>query len=490
MSFSRKSGAASRGSTGSNKVRKRSRDVYPDPEPDDLTELLPSTHMDHIAAKLKKVAQNRPIKAFLDDSGRLVDENGTLLEPETGKGKNDTRRQPPKKEEIEPGLYDKPKSAYFDESLVHMKGKDRKRMIFGETGKYTEQGEKMRKLMDARKEFKEKRKAADADLKMSAPQIQPSETAVVLTEEQLQSDITDVPDTEWWDASILLTKSYSDVRDDLTSDALQWRLKFKVLTHYIEHPVPIEGPNSAAAPEPQALILTKKEAKKIRTRTRVEREKDKQEQIAMGLLAPPPPKVKISNIMKVMGKEAVQDPTTIERFVRTQMAERMGRHEARNQERKLDPDAKRRKIIGKMTREANEDPVSSIYRINALHSARAIWKIIENAKQLHLTGMLIRTNGVNLVMIDGGRKPTRKFSRLLLHRIDYELAENEDNKNNACCVWQGYSERKMQKEFKSLTFTDGLKAKKYLDTLGSGHYWDMAVSGREQKVEDDCDELV
>ena len=47
-----------------------------------------------------------------------------------------------------------------------------------------------------------------------------------------------------------------------------------------------------------------------------------QDLIAQGLLEPPKPKVKISNMMRVLGENAVMDPTAIESEVRQQMQER------------------------------------------------------------------------------------------------------------------------------------------------------------------------
>ena len=64
------------------------------------------------------------------------------------------------------------------------------------------------------------------------------------------------------------------------------------------------------------------ERKKISRQRRLEREKEKQELISQGLLEPPPPKVKISNLMRVLGDRAVADPSAIEAEVRAQMAER------------------------------------------------------------------------------------------------------------------------------------------------------------------------
>ena len=71
-----------------------------------------------------------------------------------------------------------------------------------------------------------------------------------------------------------------------------------------------------------AVMLTKKERKKMRRQSRAEALKEQQEKIRLGLMPPPEPKVKISNLMRVLGTEAVQDPTKVEEYVRNQMAKR------------------------------------------------------------------------------------------------------------------------------------------------------------------------
>jgi pre-mRNA processing factor 3 (PRP3) len=71
-----------------------------------------------------------------------------------------------------------------------------------------------------------------------------------------------------------------------------------------------------------AAALCPQEQRKLRKQRREEREKEKQELIRQGLLEAPQPKVKISNLMRVLGEEATADPTAIEAQVRLQMAER------------------------------------------------------------------------------------------------------------------------------------------------------------------------
>lgn len=46
---------------------------------------------------------------------------------------------------------------------------------------------------------------------------------------------------------------------------------------------------------------------------RLEKEKDKQEKVKLGLMPPPKPKINLSNYMKVMGKEAIANPSLVEK---------------------------------------------------------------------------------------------------------------------------------------------------------------------------------
>jgi U4/U6 small nuclear ribonucleoprotein PRP3 len=100
-------------------------------------------------------------------------------------------------------------------------------------------------------------------------------------------------------------------------------LKIKLnLTNLIEHPVQMKPPTATDKKVVPTVMLTSKERKKMRRQNRTEAMKEEQEKIRLGLIPPPEPKVKISNLMRVLGTEAVQDPTKVEEYVRNQMAKR------------------------------------------------------------------------------------------------------------------------------------------------------------------------
>merc|ERR1719265_3120993 len=115
----------------------------------------------------------------------------------------------------------------------------------------------------------------------------------------------------------------------------QTEVNVEKITPYVEHPIPIKITTEKEATEAPMMHLTPKERKKLRRLKRQERTQEIRDKIKMGILQPPPPKVKMSNLMRVLGDEAIADPSTVERKVRAQVEQRRKEHEQRNEARKL-----------------------------------------------------------------------------------------------------------------------------------------------------------
>jgi U4/U6 small nuclear ribonucleoprotein PRP3 len=62
------------------------------------------------------------------------------------------------------------------------------------------------------------------------------------------------------------------------------------INRLIEHPVQLKAPTHTDKKIIPAVILTKKEQKKLRRQNRTEALKEQQEKIRLGLIAPPEPK--------------------------------------------------------------------------------------------------------------------------------------------------------------------------------------------------------
>lgn len=271
------------------------------------------------------------------------------------------------------------------------------------------------------------------------------------------------------------------------------KLKMEKINFYVEHPRPIEPPAEPAPPPPQPLKLTKKEQKKLRTQRRLAREKDRQEMIRQGLLEPPKPKVKMSNLMKVLGSEATQDPTRLEREIRTAAAEREQAHVDRNIARKLTPAERREKKERKLFDDPSTlETIVSVYKINDLSHKQTRFKVDVNAQENRLTGCVVISDGISVVIVEGGIKSIKRYGKLMLNRINWASAVNdgeeeeddrEDKPPNKCAlVWQGSVAKQSFNRFLVHECITEAAARKVFSDAGVGHYWDLAVNFSDEQI--------
>jgi hypothetical protein len=119
--------------------------------------------------------------------------------------------------------------------------------------------------------------------------------------------------------------------------------------------------------------------------------------IRQGLIDPPKPKVKISNLMRVLTDEATADPTAVEREVRAQMEERQNAHDDRNEARKLTPaerkEKKMRKLLDDPAGTAAGETQVCVYRVESMANPKNKFRVDINAQENHLTGARIPDAG-------------------------------------------------------------------------------------------------
>ncbi|XP_052875814.1 protein RDM16-like isoform X2 [Gossypium arboreum] len=441
----------------------------------------------------------KPTKApvlRVDALGREIDEHGNLINA-TKPSNLSTLKVNINKQKKDAFQILKPEVEVDAESNPHFDvrmgiNKDKllrpKRMTFQfvEEGKWSKDAEiiKLKSQFGEAKAKELKAKQAQLAKAKAKADINPNliEVSERITKEKLKDPI---PEIEWWDLPILVSGSYDDIADDgvMSKD----KLKKEKITIYIEHPKPIEPPAEPAPPPPQPLKLTKKEQKKLRTQRRLAREKDKQEMIRQGLIEPPKPKVKLSNLMKVLGSEATQDPTKLEMEIRSAAAEREQAHVDRNIARKLTPAERREKKERKLFDDPNTvETIVSVYRINDLSHPKTRFKVDVNAQENRLTGCAVISEGISVVVVEGGSKSIKRYGKLMLRRINWAEAvndndddgdEDEEKPPNKCVlVWQGSVAKSSFSRFSVHECITEAAARKVLADAGVGHYWDLAVN--------------
>ncbi|CAH8253738.1 unnamed protein product [Arabidopsis lyrata] len=437
----------------------------------------------------------KPPVLRVDALGREIDEHGNVisvtkpsnlstLKVNINKRKKDAFQI--LKPQLEADLKENP---HFDTRM----GIDEKKILrpkrmsfqFVEEGKWTRDAENLKFKSHFGEAKAKELKVKQAQLAKATDDINPNLIEVSERVPRKEKPKEPIPDTEWWDANVLINGEYGDIADGTITES---HLKIEKLTHYIEHPRPIEPPAEAAPPPPQPLKLTKKEQKKLRTQRRLAKEKEKQEMIRQGLLEPPKAKVKMSNLMKVLGSEATQDPTKLEKEIRTAAAEREQAHTDRNAARKLTPAEKREKKERKLFDDPTTvETIVSVYKIKKLSHPKTRFKVEMNARENRLTGCSVMTEGMSVVVVEGKSKAIKRYGKLMLKRINWQEAEKKDenedeeeeevNGGNKCwLVWQGSIGKPSFHRFHVHDCVTESTAKKVFMDAGVVHYWDLAVN--------------
>ncbi|VDQ01285.1 unnamed protein product [Trichobilharzia regenti] len=195
--------------------------------------------------------------------------------------------------------------------------------------------------------------------------------------------------------------------------------------------------------------------------------RERQEKVRLGLMPPPEPKVRLANLMRVLGSDAVQDPSKVEAYVRAQMESRKRAHEAANAARKLTKEQARYKRIKKIREDTSHVVHVAVY------------------SQLLMSGLVALHSDCNVVVVEGGPKQQRKFQRLMLHRIKWReskrgvIATTSDSDSDPGCrlIWKGTVKQRAFDKIQFKACPTELYAREQFRKRDVEHYWDLAYSG-------------
>lgn len=306
--------------------------------------------------------------------------------------------------------------------------------------------------------------------------------------------VASIPGMEWWDEEFLSrearekrTASISErMRDGYDACNVE-NSRFHGLVHHPAATKPLAA--SIKQPETMPFYLTKRDRKRIRRQTRAERERERQDKVQLGLIPPPEPKFKLSNFMKVLGEQAVANPSKMEQKVMEHVNQRLQHHEMRNAARKLTPQERKEKKRRKLAEDTSNQVTVAVFYVRNLDSAQHKFKLNINAQQLNLTGGVIICSSPEasfaLVVVEGGPKGIRKFVALVTRRISWGQSDlhqslhvrhdgNSADDNWAAHIWQGTVTKRAFSQFKFQECSAATSARRLLETKGVPHYWDMA----------------
>ncbi|NXQ29410.1 PRPF3 protein, partial [Alaudala cheleensis] len=433
--------------------------------------------------KVELKDQTKPTPLILDEQGHIVDASGKEIEL--------THRMPTlkanirvvKREQFKQQLKEKPSedmesSKYFDPRVSIAPVQWQKRTFkFHEKGKFEKIAQRLRTKAQLEK--------LQAGISQAARKsgIHTSTTSALITPKKELKE-GEIPEIEWWDSYII--PNGLDLKDRTISKTGEYFW----ITNLVEHPAQLSPPVDSDTPVTLGVYLTKKEQKKLRRQTRREAQKELQEKVRLGLMPPPEPKVRISNLMRVLGMEAVQDPTKVEAHIRVQVAKRQKAHEEANAARKLTAEQRKAKKVKKLKEDVSQEVHIAVYRVRNLSNPAKKFKIEMNAGQLYLTGVVVLHKDVNVVVVEGGPKAQKKFKRLMLHRIKWDeqtsntKGEKDDEsdkesikKTNKCSlVWEGMAKNRSFGEMKFKQCPTENMVREHFKKHNTEHYWDLALS--------------
>ena len=319
------------------------------------------------------------------------------------KGKKQLDLAPPNLEEF------RQQNPYFDSSLggqtATLKTRYSKKLKFNEKGKYIQQAMSMRRL-----------EALEAMRKRIAASSKKALIEDDVAEKNFQIEAP--PEIEWWDEGLVahVDKGYTGID---TPSGLKLDTDDSIITRLIQHPALILPPGDRLMPPPKPMYLTTKEQKKIRRQRRMADLKETQAKIRLGLMEPPPDKVKLGNLMRVLGEEAVKDPTAVEARVNRQITERRQQHFQTNEDRKLTNEQKHEKLEQKKKKDAAKGIYLTVYKVDSLANGRHRFKVGKNLEQLGGTGLCIYSPKFCLVLTEFGEHGAKAYKKLMLNRIDW-----------------------------------------------------------------------
>ncbi|NWT07144.1 PRPF3 protein, partial [Mionectes macconnelli] len=422
--------------------------------------------------KVELKDQTKPTPLILDEQGRTVDATGKEIEL--------THRMPTlkaniravKREQFKQQLKEKPSedmesNTYFDPRVSITPAQRQKRTFkFHEKGKFEKIAQRLRTKAQLEKLQAEISQAARKTGIHTSTKL-----ALITPKKELKEG--EIPEIEWWDSYIIPNGL------DLKGGASSKRDEYFGITNLVEHPAQLNPP---ASPGPSPVPVPDGSLSRPLSRSCARQEPSQPLSHSLA--------VRISNLMRVLGTEAVQDPTKVEAHVRAQMAKRQKAHEEANAARKLTAEQRKAKKVKKLKEDVSQGVHIAVYRVRNLSNPAKKFKIEANAGQLYLTGVVVLHKDVNVVVVEGGPKAQKKFKRLMLHRIkwdeqtsntkgedDDESDEESVKKTNKCSlVWEGTAKERSFGEMKFKQCPTENMAREHFKKHSAEHYWDLALS--------------
>uniref|UniRef100_A0A6A7G7W8 U4/U6 small nuclear ribonucleoprotein Prp3-like isoform X1 n=1 Tax=Hirondellea gigas TaxID=1518452 RepID=A0A6A7G7W8_9CRUS len=443
-----------------------------------------------LSSNLSILAEHRPgfmpAPLILDNEGRAIDKDGNVIEQEKPKPTFVLKSD---QEEVENRFHPRAPTGsnkHYDASLSVSQhdpafGRKKRTFRFVKPGSYVKKAHSVRARILTRNL---EQQAAEREIQGGDDRMEDDDSSEEdVNQIQLGSKSAfaeglfadPIPVIEWWDAELLKEPRYGG-KDNVVE---------MMVTSFVQHPLAvdpaIEQPETPSIP----LYLTKKEKKKVVRMRKKEKQDMKTDRLRLGLDEAPEPRVKLSNLMRVLGTSAVADPSAVEKKVRAQNEKRRMTHLLHNESRKLNPQERRAKKRAKLQEDTSNGVHVAVFRIGDLSNSQHRFKIDCHATQWNLTGCALLCGRHNVVVVEGGPKGLKKYIHLMVGgRIkwnsDLDGDESSDDESrhsagrNQChLVWKGLVLKNTFSSFSVEQCKSEKLAQAYFTNRGVPQYWDL-----------------
>lgn len=432
----------------------------------------------------KKQAAWKPL--LLDKQGRQIDEEGNVVQMKMDVATlKVNQRQEEELESARGPRRNEAEANKFEDPRLNFKRRERmsKSFAFLKPGKHIAKAQNMR-MKQLKREMRT-RLHDDED---------EDDFGIDISNLIRRKARVEPPATEWWDLPFLdESENYGEGESEET-----W--KVSECTDLIYVPVVLEPVAERSEPPPMSMMLTQKERKKMKRMKAVEKQKEEQDKVRLGLMQAPEPKMRLSSLMRILGNDAILEPSKMEKKVRKQMAARKDKHEAANKAAELTPEQRREKKHKKLSEDVSVEVHVSIYRVGDLSDSKKRFKVDIHAQQYQMTGQAIVYGNCNVIVVEGGPKNMKKYNKLLMNRINWEeedlSIEDEDDEDEEAAaarakrlekvqkkcvlVWKGIVKERAFRTFRFEHCRTEADARQIFEEKNCAHYWDMC---RNSKIE-------
>lgn len=342
--------------------------------------VLPAYYLDSESISLRHADQK--VKPLLfNEAGQRVDEEGHVIKTEFVRRTNAIAPKSKKKEN----------ESIVDRRIPTVTKPSNREFKFIDPGTISSQ-------------IEEKRKEAEIDLSVASG-------CNIFDKIALDRNF-DKPEIDWWDKPFI----------NIDEETNEWTPNFDSVNNEYENATLIPSPQLREREVP--TFQTEKERKRLKHISKLEKQNEQRLMERLNLIPRAPQRIKQSQMINFNQGKAVLAPTEVEMQAKAAKEYRIQKHEENNAKAKLTPEQRSAKNDDKRRKDFEDNDVNITVFIvdDSVNKPLNSDKLNKMATKWFMKGGIfkIKAPPLNFILTEGGPKATRKYSSLVLNRIQWD----------------------------------------------------------------------